>query len=180
MSEKYQMGYSDEWLRYMSERSIATQIGHIAHQVSPGMTILDVGCGPGSITVELAQLADPGAVIGVDMNDEQFVKARSLAVERGLQNVTFQTGNAYKLPFNDESFDIVNENAMLMHLAEPVQAISEMARVLKPGGLISLRDLYWSGSICEGTAPCPIEGGMQRMRSVIVETQRQHGADWNA
>jgi len=164
----------------MSARSVATEAEHIAKLIKPGMSILDVGCGPGSITIGIAELANPGRVVGVDMDTEQFDLARSLAQERGLDNVELREGSIYELPFDDESFDVVTENGVIMHLSEPESAIAEMKRVLKSGGYIGLRDLYITGRMINSQVPCPIQGGLSRIHSVYVQTQREIGADWDA
>ncbi|NKB66142.1 MAG: methyltransferase domain-containing protein [Candidatus Latescibacteria bacterium] len=178
--EKYQMGYSEELLKVMSNRSISYEAAHIAKLIQPGMKLLDIGCGPGSMTLDFAELVQTGQVTGLDVNDEQFDRPRRLAKERGLNNIEFRCGDAYALPFDDNVFDIVTENAMLMHLSEPNTAIAEMKRVLKPGGYVGLRDLYVSGSMIYSSAPCPTEGGFQRINAVQVEIERQHGADFDA
>lgn len=178
-TEKDQKDHSDQWMNLMSLRSVAGDAGYIAKMVEPGMSILDVGCGSGTITVGLGELAHDGKVVGLDRSEKRFEVARSLAMEAGVDNVTFQAGDAYELPFDDESFDIVHENAMLMHMANPDRVIGEMNRVLKPGGYIALRDLYISGAAYYGSVACPIEGGQPRVNAAIVESQRNSDSDWD-
>ena len=178
--EKYQMGYSEELLKALSNRSVSYEAAHIAKLIRPGMNVLDLGCGPGSMTLDFAELVQTGQVTGLDINDRQFERPRTLAKERGLNNIEFRCGDAYALPFDDNAFDIVTENAMLMHLSEPDTAIAEMKRVLKPGGYVGLRDLYLSGSMIYSSAPCPTKGGFQRINSIQAEVQGQEGADFDA
>ena len=179
-NEKYQMGYSDALLKVMAKRSAAYEAAHIAKFIRPGTTVLDVGCGPGSLTLDFAQLARPGQVTGLDINDEQFARPTADADKRGLDNIEFRCGSVYDLPFPEDSFDLVTENGVLMHLAEPQAAIAEMSRVLRPGGRIGLRDLYVSGSMIHGSAPCPIAGGFRRINTVMLKIHRRHGADFDA
>jgi SAM-dependent methyltransferase len=104
------------------------------------MRLVDCGCGPGSITVDLAQVVSPGEVIGIDLRMEALTHGRKLARDRGIANVTFQAANVYQLPFADGSFDAAFACAVLQHLAAPLAALKEMRRVLKPGGVIGIMD----------------------------------------
>ncbi len=104
------------------------------------MQLLDVGCGPGAITVGLAGVVAPGEVVGVDFQATQVDQARALAAERGVVNARFEIGDAYQLPFPDGSFDALFAHAVLMHLRDPVRALAEMRRVLRPGGIAGVRD----------------------------------------
>ena len=106
-----------------------------------GMTLLDCGCGPGSITAGLARAVSPGHVTGIDREESQLTRARANAAELGLANVTFECGDAYELPYPDNAFDAVFSHAMLDHLQDPAAVIREMNRVLKPGGLAGLRSV---------------------------------------
>ena len=101
--------------------------------LKPGMTLLDCGCGPGTITQGLAQAAYPGQVIGCDLEFSMVEKATALAKGQGLDNLTFQLGNILELPFPDNSFDTVFSCAVTEHLTEPVKGIRELYRVLKSG-----------------------------------------------
>ena len=109
--------------------------------VRPDSRILDCGCGPGSITVGLAQWAPDGQTVGVDLSAQQLDGARSLARELGVTNVTFREGDIFKLPFEDDSFDVVFSQTVLVHIPNPDRAITEVKRVLRPGGLVALRDV---------------------------------------
>lgn len=122
-------------------RTAATVGGFFTPFLRPGMRLLDCGCGPGSITVGLAELVAPGDVIGIDANADLIATAQAAAASAGLSNVTFQTGDVYSLPFDDGSFDAIWVHALLEHLADPTAALAEMHRVLKPGGIIGVREL---------------------------------------
>jgi SAM-dependent methyltransferase len=99
----------------------------------PGMQVLDVGCGPGSITLGLAEVVAPGEAVGIDLQPTQIEQARALAVERGVDNVRFEVAEAYRLPFPAQSFDAAFAHGVLMHLREPVRALVEIRRVLRSG-----------------------------------------------
>src|SRR5262249_18914505 len=105
-----------------------------------GMRLIDCGCGPGTITADLAQVVAPGDVIGIDLRDAAVAQARTVARERGLANLTFQTASIFHLPFPDGAFDAAFTCAVLQHLATPVVALKEIRRVLKPGGVIGVAD----------------------------------------
>ena len=101
--------------------------------------LLDVGCGPGTITCGLAGLVAPGTTIGVDIGQSEVDKAAQLAEEKGLQNITFKVADSVNLPFDDGSFDRVFSCAMLEHMDDPNSALSEIKRVLRPGGIVGLK-----------------------------------------
>ncbi len=107
----------------------------------PNLRILDVGCGPGSITVSLAQYIPQGQIIGVDLSETVLEKANGLAREQQVANVSFQVANAYELPFEDGSCDIVHTSQAVVHLSEHSRAIREFARVTrKGGGVVCMRE----------------------------------------
>jgi ubiquinone/menaquinone biosynthesis C-methylase UbiE len=106
----------------------------------PGMRLVDCGCGPGSITVDLARAVAPGEAIGIDLREDALAQARALARERGIANVTFQGASIYRLPFPDGAFDAAFACAVLQHLAAPVEALKEMRRVLRRDGVIGIVD----------------------------------------
>ena len=122
----------------------ARRTGRVAAFLAPylraGMRLLDCGCGPGSITVDLAQAVAPGEVIGIDLRDDALTQGRVLARERRIENVTFHTATVYQLPYCGGSFDVTFACAVLQHLAAPLAALQEMRRVLKPGGVIGIVD----------------------------------------
>jgi len=111
------------------------------------MRLLDCGCGPGSITFGLAQLVAPGEVVGVDMAEAQLEQARATVTEQRALNVRFERANVYALPFPDDAFDAVFSHAVVEHLREPIAALKEMRRVLKPGGVLGIRDADRAGEL---------------------------------
>jgi ubiquinone/menaquinone biosynthesis C-methylase UbiE len=129
-----------EWNRAVFARRTGQVAAFLAPHLRAGMRLLDCGCGPGSITVDLAQAVAPGEVIGIDLREDALAQGRALARERGIANVTFQTASVYQLPYPDGSFDAAFACAVLQHLAAPLAALKEMRRVLKPGGVIGLVD----------------------------------------
>jgi len=107
-----------------------------------GIRLLDCGCGPGTITLGLAEVVAPGEVVGVDVDPARFAPAVASAAQRGVSNVTFQQGDIHALPFEGESFDAVFVSAVLMHLLQPELALAELFRVLKRGGFLGARERH--------------------------------------
>jgi ubiquinone/menaquinone biosynthesis C-methylase UbiE len=123
-------------------RTADQQAAFVLPYLHPGMNLLDVGCGPGTITLGLAQAVAPGHVTGIDPDQVHIEAARALAAERGVTNVIFQPGNALSLPFEDGILDAAFENNVFTHLAQDaVRAAREVCRVLKPRGLFAARDV---------------------------------------
>jgi ubiquinone/menaquinone biosynthesis C-methylase UbiE len=129
-----------EWNRAVFARRTGQVAAFLAPYLRAGMRLLDCGCGPGSITVDLAQAVTPGEAIGIDLRDDALEQGRALARERRMANVTFQTASVYQLPYPDGAFDAAFACAVLQHLDAPLTALKEMRRVLKPGGVIGIVD----------------------------------------
>lgn len=126
---------------YVTRRA-GQQAAFVLPYLRPGMDLLDIGCGPGTITLGLAQVVAPGRVTGIDHDQQHIEAARRLAVEQGVTNVTFHIGDALSLPFEDNTLDVIFENNMLTHLAQDaVEAAKEAYRVLKPQGFFAARDV---------------------------------------
>ena len=121
--------------------------------VKPGLSVLDAGCGPGTITQGLAEIAAPGKVIGCDLEPGMVERASELAEGKGLDNLSFQVGNILDLPFDDNTFDVVMSCAVTEHLSDPVKAMSELGRVAKKGGIVGITRTDWSASLF--APPCP-------------------------
>lgn len=103
------------------------------------MSVLDVGCGPGSITIDLARRVPQGYAVGVEYVPDPLDTARQLAASENITNVSFEVGAIHSLRFPDNSFDIVHAHQVLQHIGDPVRALREMRRVVKPGGLVACR-----------------------------------------
>jgi len=152
-TEIYTIGYSDKLRKLMSRRTAADCAGFFLPHLHSGMTVLDCGCGPGSITVDFAQLLAPGFAVGVDSQVAQVEAAKALAADRAVGNAYFYTANTYDLPFGDASFDAVFAHSLLVHLREPLRAIEEMRRVLKPDGVLAIVDSDYGARIWSPSTP---------------------------
>jgi ubiquinone/menaquinone biosynthesis C-methylase UbiE len=126
-----------------SGRTLASHGAFILPYLEPGQRVLDCGCGPGTITLGLADAVFPGRVTGIDRSSFQTDRAHQLANGREIVNASFRTADVYDLPWADGTFDLVFSHALFEHLSQPERALAELGRVLKPGGLIGLCSPDW-------------------------------------
>jgi ubiquinone/menaquinone biosynthesis C-methylase UbiE len=138
---EYAHGHHETVLKSHLWRTVENSAAFFVPYITPSMKILDVGCGPGNITTGLAKLVPDGSVIGIDLEEDIMIQARAYAESKGQKNVTFRTGNIFKLDFEDATFDAVYAHQVLQHLHDPVTALKEMKRVVKPGGIVAVRDM---------------------------------------
>ncbi|MEB3370177.1 methyltransferase domain-containing protein [Saccharopolyspora mangrovi] len=143
--DTYTHGHHESVLRSHRWRTAENSAGYLLDDLRPGAQVLDVGCGPGTITLDFAERVAPGRVLGIDNVEDPLALARSATAERGLDNVEFETADVYRLPFADDSFDVVHAHQVLQHLTDPVAALREMRRVCRPGGVVAARDADYGG-----------------------------------
>ena len=148
-SAEYTMGYSDEFQQLLNRRSVESHAFHLLPHLKPGMRVLDFGCGPGTLSVGLAKAVEPGEMHGIDMEASQIELARSAAQAGGHDNATFHVGNALELPFDDDYFDAAHCHTVLMPVPDTQSLLAEVKRVLKPGGIISGRELVGKSCFLE-------------------------------
>ncbi len=139
-SEVYTHGHTEGVLRSHRWRTAENSAGYLLPHLRAGQRLLDLGCGPGTISVDLARRVAPGPVVGVDRAEPPLREARATAAAAAVDNVTFAVGDAYQLDFPAGSFDVVHAHQVLQHLSDPVAALVEMRRVCAPGGWIAVRD----------------------------------------
>lgn len=159
--------------RDYADRTVERQGAFVLPLLRPGMRLLDVGCGPGTITVGLARGVAPGEVVGLDHDPEHVAASRALAREMGVGNATFREGDARSLPFEDGTFDVVFENNVFTHLPGEVgRAAGEAYRVVRPGGFFAARDVDGDAVIWGGR-----DEWMERFDVLFRDWQRSRGSD---
>jgi SAM-dependent methyltransferase len=136
----YTHGHHESVLRSHRWRTAENSAAHLLPHLRPGLTLLDVGCGPGTITADLAGRVAPGTVIAVEPTDAALDLARAELARRGVDGVVFAVGDVHDLPFDDGTFDVVHAHQVLQHVHDPVPALREMRRVCRPGGIVAVRD----------------------------------------
>ena len=173
---RYTHGHSAAVLSAHSRRGAADSAAYLLAHLRAGMDLLDVGCGPASITADLAERVAPGRVVGLDAAAGALEAARATLRERGLsEQVELTCGDIMALPFEDTSFDVVHAHQVLQHLADPVGALAEMRRVTRPGGIVAVRDAVYSAMTW-----FPESVGMEQWRSVYMATARANGGEPDA
>jgi SAM-dependent methyltransferase len=132
----YTHGHHESVLRSHRWRTAANSAGYLLPHLEAGMTLLDVGAGPGTITADLAHLVTN--VTALEHSDGALDHTR--AGVGTAKNVDFVVGDVHALEFPDSTFDVVHAHQVLQHVADPVTALAEMARVTRPGGIVAVRD----------------------------------------
>ena len=173
---RYTHGHSAAVLNAHSRRGAADSAAYLLAHLRTGMDLLDVGCGPASITADLAERVAPGRVVALDAAAGALEAARATLRDRGLsEQVEVTSGDVMALPFEDASFDVVHAHQVLQHLADPVGALAEMRRVTRPGGIVAVRDAVYSAMTW-----FPEPAGMEQWRSVYMATARANGGEPDA
>ena len=139
MPDAYSHGHHASVLRSHRWRTVENSAAYLIPHLQPGLDLLDVGCGPGTITLDLAQRVAPGRVVGLDAAADVIEQAGAAAAAANA-SVEFAVGDTYALQFEDASFDVVHGHQVLQHLADPVAALREWRRVCRPGGVVAARD----------------------------------------
>ncbi|KUJ70860.1 ubiquinone biosynthesis methyltransferase UbiE [Streptomyces albus subsp. albus] len=171
----YTHGHHESVLRSHSWRTAANSAAYLLDALRPGMSLLDVGCGPGTITADLAELVAPGQVTAVDAAAPVLEQARAVAEDRGLAGIRFAVADVHALDFPDDSFDIVHAHQVLQHIGDPTAALREMRRVCRPGGVVAARDADFAAM-----AWYPAVDGMDEWRELYGRVARGNGGEPDA
>jgi SAM-dependent methyltransferase len=137
---RYTHGHHESVLRSHRWRTAENSAAYLVPHLRAGLSLLDVGCGPGTLTADLATLVAPGRVTAVEPEVAVLTLARAEATTRGVANVDFAVADVHALDLPDATFDVVHAHQVLQHLADPVRALGEMRRVCRPGGIVAARD----------------------------------------
>ena len=150
------LDYAPDMVRDLPEAVAASYCGvgnpFFLGPIHEGEAILDIGCGAGVDSIIAARLVGPsGAVTGIDLVPEMLARASENARLAGVDNITFQESSAEQLLFPDNSFDMVISNGVFNLVVDKVKALSEVFRVLKPGGRFLLADQVLAGELPKET-----------------------------
>jgi SAM-dependent methyltransferase len=162
---RYTHGHPDAVLRSHRWRTVENSAPHLLPLLEPGMDVLDVGCGPGTITLDLAARVAPGRTVGLDPAPAAIDEARRRAVEQGDTTTELLVGDVFALDRPDDSFDVVHAHQVLQHLGDPVAALREMRRVCRPGGVVAVRDADYA-AMCWAPASEGLDAWLALYRSV--------------
>jgi SAM-dependent methyltransferase len=129
----YTHGHAESVLRSHRNRTVANSAAYLRAHLDSSQRLLDVGAGPGTITADLATIV--GEVVATEIDEDAAAITRA-----GAPGVEVHVADVHALPFDDGEFDVVHAHQVLQHVADPVQALREMARVTRPGGVVGVRD----------------------------------------
>lgn len=146
-NQAYTHGYHSSVLRSHGNRTVANSAGYLLDALSPGINLLDVGSGVGTITADFAKRLAPGHVTALEATQSALDLTQAEVGRQGLSNVDFVLGDVHALELPDDQFDIVHAHQVMQHVNEPVQALREMRRVCKPGGIVAACDSDYGGFI---------------------------------
>ena len=131
-TDRYSHGHHESVLRSHRWRTAENSASFLLSHLAPGMALLDVGCGPGTITADLAGRLGEGTVIGIDLAEEVIELAREQHPTSNGADLSFQVADVYALEFADETFDVVYAHQVLQHLGRPVDALARCAASSNP------------------------------------------------
>ncbi|MEU1328807.1 methyltransferase domain-containing protein [Streptomyces sp. NPDC005865] len=171
----YTHGHHASVLRSHTWRTAANSAAYLVGSLKPHMRVLDIGCGPGTITADLAELVPEGRVTGVDRAPGILDTARATAAERGLDNVEFAVADVHDLDYPDDTFCVVHAHQVLQHVGDPVRALREMRRVCKPGGIVAVRDADYSAMTWYPRSP-----GLDDWLDLYLRVARANGGEPDA
>ncbi len=172
--EIYQHGHHASVVSNHAKRTAEDSAGFFLPYLKPGMRLLDVGCGPGSITVGLARRVAPGETTGIDMSESVIETARALADGKAAK-IAFEVGNIYQPRFAPGSFDAIFSHQVLQHLRQPMEAVRQMRELLASGGILGIREVDWGS-----TTFYPENAGMRRFLELYYALANRNGGEPDA
>jgi SAM-dependent methyltransferase len=128
-----------EAMGIMTARTLVNSHPTLLALLTPGLSVLDVGCGPGTLTAEIARRVAPGAVVGMDLNPEMIAAAEAATTPDAIPNLVFYAGDVRRSEWSGE-FDLVNAARALQWIPDADAALAAMARAARPGGRVVVLD----------------------------------------
>lgn len=171
MAARYTHGHDESVLRGHRARTAENSAAYLLPQLRAGQRLLDVGSGPGTITADLAHRVAPGTVTAVENTAAALDLTAKTLTDRGV-SADLMVGDAHALPLPDHTFDVVHAHQVLQHLADPVTALREFARVCRPGGLIAVRDADYTAFSWYPRLP-----ELDRWRELYLAAARANGGE---
>ena len=170
----YTNGHHESVLQSHKWRTVENSAQFLVKYLKPDSFLLDAGCGPGNISAGVSELLPNGKVIGMDFSTAIIEQAKSEFTPSKYKNLEFQQGDIYHLDLADNTFDIIYTHQVIQHLMNPVDALKELRRVLKPGGIIAVREadnhaFTWYPQLPE----------LDRWRNLYREVTQHNGAESN-
>ncbi len=175
---RYTHGHHESVLKSHEWRNISNSCRYFEDYLEPGKNVIDIGCGPGTITVDIAKRVFPGKVLGIDMSEGIVAKAKSYALEAEVENIEFIVGDIYNLSNLSQDlggFDICHAHQLLQHVHDPVGALKNMAMTVKKGGIVACRDSDYGAMTFY-----PHSEGLEKWRKVYSNLARSCGGEPNA
>ena len=169
----YTHGHAESVLRSHRTRTVENSAAYLLPYLRPDHRLLDVGSGPGTITADLARLVRE--VVAIEITDEAAALTRTELDQQGLVAVDVRVGDAHVLDLADGEVDVVHAHQVLQHLADPVTALRERARVTRPGGVVGVRDSDYAAFAWYPRLP-----GLDRWLELYRDAARSNGGEPDA
>jgi SAM-dependent methyltransferase len=169
----YTHGHAESVLRSHRARTAANSAAYLLPLLRPTDRLLDVGSGPGTITADLAGLVRE--VVALEIDEAAAAVTRSGLGDRGVTNTVVRVGDVHALDLPDAAFDVVHAHQVLQHVADPVAALREMARVTRPGGVVAVRDSDYAAFAWYPRLPA-----LDRWLALYQEAARANGGEPDA
>jgi ubiquinone/menaquinone biosynthesis C-methylase UbiE len=167
----YTHGHHESVVSQHRKRTAAEAARFLLPHLRPGMRLLDVGCGPGSISVGLAAAVVPGPVLAIDLGPEVVDQARQHALAVGATNLQIEQADVLRLD-RLEQFDVVYAHQVLQHVPDPHAVLTAMHRLLAPGGYVAVRDSDYGTCTWD-----PAADQLQRWLEIYRAVARRNGGE---
>lgn len=170
--DHYTHGYAEPVIRAHAARTVQNSAEYVLPYLHLGMTVLDLGCGPGTITTGLAELVTPGTVIAADIDPGILARAAEYAASQGVATIDFRLTSGYDLDLDDDSVDLAHAHQVLQHVSDPVAVLCELRRVVRPGGIIAIRESDYGAFTWH-----PASEGLERWLELYVRAARANDGE---